>query len=866
MEHWETLTDRPVEEDEVAREVSLIHIEELKDPYEYVMTENWEGVQDFFEKNPEHLLSKITMDGGTVFHLAASCSSKSQRKNLKMVIDILRRNPSDGDVRRALTKKNNAGNNTLHEVSMTGNKEAAMYLVSIADKEKCALELLETRNSSGETSLFKAAAYGFTDLVKFYVGKLENYDRDNLWKHFHRSDKTSILHIAVVAQHFETALWLVENNPYLGPLKNNKGLTSLQLLAQMPTAFDPHFEKCKWKMLIYYCLPVGGDVVTPNQNMKDKDDVESNRKDDVESNMKDDVESNRKDDVESNRKHKDKDDVESNMKDDVESNRKDDVESNMKDDVESNRKDDVESNRKHRDDMEKHKDDMDDMEKHKDDVESNRKDDVESSMESNQPHRQSIFRNKLAGFVKVYISLRDSLAKSLLTFWLFFEIGGLIWEDKKNKKALDKLIPLLAKWDKSWCTIDAAGEDSTSMLSEKKGYDNGGEKRKAAVSDETNGDDGGGKEKDAAKSEKLNKDGDDGGKKGQAAASDKTNGDDGGGKKEELAKSKEEARNSSALLMATINGILPIVKEIVGQHPQAIEHVNYNIRNVLHLAIKYRRKEILNHIQSLPHVMPKLSKRIDKYGNTILHQAADRSYYSISLSQKLIGPAMQLQDEQHWMLRVQEMIPPHYTLHHNNKDQTAEELFNQEHDKLLEEAQKWVKETAQSCSTVAVLVATVVFAAAYAIPGGFNDQSGRPIFQDNPLFLLFTCMDVVAISCSLSSVAFFLSVLSSPLEYPLFVNSIPRKVMAGFILLFLSMATTMLAFAATILLVIRVKKKWTMSILYPIAFFPVPLFALLQFPMYQSFMVMLKTINAWVFKVFKPLLAFLRFHGSRRIK
>nr|XP_028965168.1 uncharacterized protein LOC103449025 [Malus domestica] len=177
----------------------------------------------------------------------------------------------------------------------------------------------------------------------------------------------------------------------------------------------------------------------------------------------------------------------------------------------------------------------------------------------------------------------------------------------------------------------------------------------------------------------------------------------------------------------------------------------------------------------------------------------------------------------------------------------TEELFNYQHNGLLRSAQEWVKETAQSCSTVAVLVSTVVFAAAYAIPGGTSDQSGLPLFRDDPLFLFFTCMDVVGIACSLSSVAFFLSVLSSPLEYPYFVNSVPRKIMTGFILLFLSMASTMLAFAATILLLIRVEKKWTKSVLYPIAFFPVPLFGLLQFPMYQSFIVMFRKIDDWIF-------------------
>ncbi|KAB2637563.1 ankyrin repeat-containing protein [Pyrus ussuriensis x Pyrus communis] len=235
-----------------------------------------------------------------------------------------------------------------------------------------------------------------------------------------------------------------------------------------------------------------------------------------------------------------------------------------------------------------------------------------------------------------------------------------------------------------------------------------------------------------------------------------------------------------------------------------------------------------------------LNERIDHQENTLLHQAADRSYYSISLTQQLIGPAMQLQEELHWFERVKGIIPPHYTIHHNLYNQTADDLFNSWHDELLKEAQKWVKDTAQSCSTVAVLVATV------------ND----------PLFLLFTCMDVVAIASSLSSVAFFLSVLSSPLEYPLFVSSIPNKIMAGFVLLFISMATTMLAFAATILLLIRVEKKWTKSLLYPIAFFPVPLFGLLQFPMYHSFKVVFHEINAWFFK---PLLDLLGFPKKRSI-
>ncbi|XP_050148874.1 uncharacterized protein LOC126623944 [Malus sylvestris] len=805
MEYWKTLTVRSdlmkegedsSRPDQKERE-RLKKMEKLKDSYKYAMEQKCEELKEMFENHPEIMREEMTVDGDTVLHLAASYSSKSQgKKVLEMLINIL---CSINDKMKAVRVPNKYGNNTLHEVSVSGNKEAAEYLVSnfnkpvpeevkistsstdkenyapqlreardlenyelllreardlenelqkqkARDSENYALQLLETRNYLGETPLFRAAALGHTDLVKLYADKLQ---ADNLWRHFHRDDKMSVLHITVVAQHFETAIWLLEKYPSLALLEEDKGLTSLQLLAQMPTAFYPNFEESKWKMLIYYCLPDGGNVVTPHQ-----------------------------------------------------------------------------------------------------------KDDVESGMDGNHP-RPSVFRKKLAVVMKAYYSLWDSLAKVNVYICLTMQwigIGGpqkeviyMIWKEKKNKKFLNKLIQLLVKLDDhSLLTPSKQAKIRTISLWEKPD-----------------------KEKEATKSGTTN--GDEGGEKGNAAADKhfswvrEITEFDRYEKEKEATKSRKEARselyNSSPLLIATIKGIEPIVREILEQRPQAAEHVNRYERNILHLAIKNRRENILDLIESEPTLMSKLSMRIDRNGNTILHQAADRTYYSIAVAQKVIGPAMELQKELLWKQRIKEMLPPHYIMHHNDNDQTEEELFNAGHDELLKSAQDWVKETARSCSTVAVLVATVVFAAAYAIPGG-NEQNGRPVFENNPLFWLFTSMDVVAIACSLSSVAFFLSVLSSPLEYPNFVKSIPHKVMIGFIFLFLSMATTMLAFAATILLLIRIEKKWTKSLFYPIAFFPVPLFGLLQFPVYQFVKTMFLKMDAWFFK---PLLRSLGFRKKKLI-
>lgn len=71
------------------------------------------------------------------------------------------------------------------------------------------------------------------------------------------------------------------------------------------------------------------------------------------------------------------------------------------------------------------------------------------------------------------------------------------------------------------------------------------------------------------------------------------------------------------------------------------------------------------------------------------------------------------------MQEVKYQMPSHFTMHLNKKDISADQLFKDNHQDLLETAQHWVKNTSQSCSTVAILVATVVFTAAYTAPGGF---------------------------------------------------------------------------------------------------------------------------------------------------
>ncbi|GAV61242.1 Ank_4 domain-containing protein/PGG domain-containing protein [Cephalotus follicularis] len=298
---------------------------------------------------------------------------------------------------------------------------------------------------------------------------------------------------------------------------------------------------------------------------------------------------------------------------------------------------------------------------------------------------------------------------------------------------------------------------------------------------------------------------------------------------------KKDSKAETPLLLATRHGISEIVKAILQIYPQAVEHCNFKGQNILHVAVKHRRKDIFDTVKKMGIPTFRLSRDIDADGYTILHHAATHD----SRGNLRPVPALQLQAELQWFKRAGKRIPSHYVRHVDKRGWTAQKLFEKNHGDQLKQAQRWTKETSQSCSTVAVLVSTVVFAAAYTVPGGTDDKSGLPILLHKSFFLIFTVMDVISLACSLTSVVMFLSILTSPFEYSDFLHSLPRKLTIGFTLLFFSVTTTMFAFASTLVLTVKFghgRRQWTMILIYVAAFFPVTVFALMQFPLYASFL------------------------------
>ncbi|ESR37812.1 hypothetical protein CICLE_v10029847mg, partial [Citrus x clementina] len=287
---------------------------------------------------------------------------------------------------------------------------------------------------------------------------------------------------------------------------------------------------------------------------------------------------------------------------------------------------------------------------------------------------------------------------------------------------------------------------------------------------------------------------------------------------------------TNVLHIAILSQHFEIVKEIFNVYPQAVEHIDDEGRNILHVAIKYRQLEIFELVIQMEVPMRRLVRKIDNGGNTLLHMTGiKRSDY---VPEKMEGPALVLQEELLWYERVEEVSMPHFRNHQNNMGFTPEELFATANNELRAQSKEWLIHTAEGCSVVAVLIATVAFAAAYTVPGGANEETGYPILLRHPFFVTFTVSDVLSLTFSLAAVVTFLSILSSPFRLQDFKQSLPNKLTMGFAFLFLSVCLMMVAFAATILLMIKNKEHWAKVLLYTCSFIPVGIFALSYFPIY----------------------------------
>ncbi|KAK1557685.1 hypothetical protein Q3G72_029574 [Acer saccharum] len=246
----------------------------VKEPYQAVMDGRWEDLEEIFGNDEGFSISYpiMTVAEDNAFHIAVH--SKSEQP-LKQLLEQLN---NDHMRKEALHTFNAYENTVIQEAAINHNIAAVKLLVGeghVTDEQ-----LLE-RNKSGQTPLFKAAAFGSTKVVKYLASRpnqmITTSDNKQQLHNNHRTrkDTTSILHAAVQGEHFGTALWLLKRDKGLAKLKTEEnGMTSLHLLTNLKTAFTHKFGNYFWHRLLYYCIPTGND------ENDDADNIEDNSEDD----------------------------------------------------------------------------------------------------------------------------------------------------------------------------------------------------------------------------------------------------------------------------------------------------------------------------------------------------------------------------------------------------------------------------------------------------------------------------------------------------------------------------------------------------------------------------------------------------------
>ena len=160
------------------------------------------------------------------------------------------------------------------------------------------------------------------------------------------------------------------------------------------------------------------------------------------------------------------------------------------------------------------------------------------------------------------------------------------------------------------------------------------------------------------------------------------------------------------------------------------------------------------------------------------------------------------------MQRVQKIVPPYFINHRNKEGFTAQVLFSRDHKELVKRGQEWLMRTTQACTLVAVLIATVAFTCAYTIPGGSNSKTGHPLLLKKTPFIVFTTSDTLSLCFALTSVVVFLSIMTSKMQEQDFRRSLSLKLVLGLTTLFFAVVSMMVAFAATLVLMIRQRLRW----------------------------------------------------------
>ncbi|KAM0042748.1 putative ankyrin repeat-containing domain, PGG domain, ankyrin repeat-containing domain superfamily [Helianthus debilis subsp. tardiflorus] len=283
---------------------------------------------------------------------------------------------------------------------------------------------------------------------------------------------------------------------------------------------------------------------------------------------------------------------------------------------------------------------------------------------------------------------------------------------------------------------------------------------------------------------------------------------------------------SRILFVAARAGNTRFIVELLRTYPNLMLRKDAEGRTIFHIAVMYRHLGIYNLLYEAGDSRNEICISEDKYDNNMLHLVARWPESSSRfMAAKRSEASLLMQRQVLWFKEVYDMLPPYLREAKNKRDETPFETFSLSNERQVSSGLQWMKD----CMVVATLIITVAFAVAFTVPGGYNQDHGLPLFIHRRDFLVFVIADAISLFSSSTSLLVFLSILTSGYEQLDFLFSLPRKLLAGLLSLFISVAAMMVTFSASFFVMYHQGLKWVPILIAAFATIPVGVFAIMQF-------------------------------------
>eukprot|EP00256_Glycine_max_P051251 XP_014617212.1 uncharacterized protein LOC102663989 [Glycine max] len=267
-----------------------------------------------------------------------------------------------------------------------------------------------------------------------------------------------------------------------------------------------------------------------------------------------------------------------------------------------------------------------------------------------------------------------------------------------------------------------------------------------------------------------------------------------------------EASVYDAMLDAAKHGIVEFIEAMREANHELLWALDSHKRGVFSYAVLNRKQDVFQLIHTVNGRRDIIKSRKDRFGNNLLHLAGHLGPSS-ELSQTP-GAALQMQREYKWFEAVEKIVHPKCREEKNGDDKKPHELFTETHKELVIDGEKWAKQSAKSFSIVGTLMTTILFAAAFTIPGGNDEKTGVPIFSNNMAFTVFIIADSISVFTSATSVMIFIWILTSRFAERDFRLWLPLKLLLGLVFLLFSVVSMMVAFCAALAIILKAYRAY----------------------------------------------------------